>query len=47
MDSSKARADLGWAPRNAFVHGIRETILWVKENFQEIRNLPWEYVHKT
>jgi dTDP-glucose 4,6-dehydratase len=47
MDSSKARDDLGWVPKNAFVDGIRETIRWVRENFREIRNLPWDYVHKT
>lgn len=46
MDASKARSELGWTPKNAFVDGIRETIRWVRENFQEIRTLPWDYVHK-
>jgi len=46
MDSSKARSELGWAPKKAFVDGIRETISWVKDNFEEIRTLPWDYVHK-
>jgi dTDP-glucose 4,6-dehydratase len=47
MDSSKAHTKLGWMPKNTFGDGIRETIRWVKENFQEIRSLPWDYVHKT
>ena len=47
MDSSKARTELGWMPKNTLADGIRETIRWVKENFQEIRSLPWDYVHKT
>ncbi len=47
MDSSKARAELDWGPKDTFVGGIRETIRWVRENFREIRNLPWDYVHKT
>lgn len=46
MDATKARTDLGWAPKHSLVDGIRETILWVKENFEEIRALPWDYVHK-
>jgi dTDP-glucose 4,6-dehydratase len=46
MDAAKARAELGWAPRVTFVEGIRQTIAWARENFDEISRLPLDYVHK-
>jgi dTDP-glucose 4,6-dehydratase len=46
MDAAKARAELGWRPRFSFVEGIRQTIAWVKENFDEISRLPLDYLHK-
>ena len=32
IDASKIRADLGWAPRNAFESGLRETVAWYLAN---------------
>jgi dTDP-glucose 4,6-dehydratase len=46
MTSDKARTQLGWQPRVGFREGIRDTIRWVKEHFQELRALPWEYAHR-
>ena len=47
MDAAKAAEQLGWRPSVAFVQGIRETIGWVKDNFTEMKRLPWDYVHKS
>lgn len=46
MDASKARDELGWQPRIALAEGIRQTIDWVRDNLDEIRRLPLDYVHK-
>ncbi len=32
IDPSKARRDLGWAPRHAFEEGLARTIAWYQEN---------------
>jgi dTDP-glucose 4,6-dehydratase len=32
IDSSKIRAELGWAPRHAFEQGLRETVRWYLAN---------------
>lgn len=32
MDSSKARAQLGWTPTYTFEHGLKETVDWYLEN---------------
>jgi dTDP-glucose 4,6-dehydratase len=34
MDSSKARATLGWEPRHTFEQGLRQTIDWYVQNRQ-------------
>jgi dTDP-glucose 4,6-dehydratase len=46
MTADKAREKLGWEPRVAFRDGIRETIRWIKEHFEDLRALPWDYAHK-
>lgn len=46
MDATKAQEHLGWVPTRSFVDGVRETISWVKANFEVIRGLPLDYVHK-
>jgi dTDP-glucose 4,6-dehydratase len=32
MDASKARRELGWAPRESFDTGLRKTVSWYLEN---------------
>ena len=32
IDTSKIRADLGWAPRESFTSGLRRTVAWYLEN---------------
>ena len=46
MDAAKARAELAWAPQVSIVEGFRQTIAWARDNLDEIRRLPLDYVHK-
>ncbi len=46
IDSSKIRKELNWKPKIGFEQGLNEVVLWVEENFDEIRKHPREYVHK-
>lgn len=46
LDSTKAHEDLGWKDQISLEQGIDETINWVKENLEIIKNLPLDYIHK-
>jgi dTDP-glucose 4,6-dehydratase len=46
MDSSRARAELGWNDDVTFEQGVDRTIEWVRRNLHEIERLPQYYVHK-
>lgn len=46
IDSWKARSELGWSPRIDFASGIDEVVGWIEENWDVLRNEPWEYRHK-
>lgn len=46
IDSAKARAAFGWAPRISFATGVDQVVAWVERYWREIRDLPLEYVHK-
>ncbi len=46
IDSTKARTQLGWSPEIDFTTGIDDVVAWVEENWDELRNEPWEYQHK-
>ena len=39
IDASKIKNELGWIPKYNFEEGIRETIIWYKENSSWCRNL--------
>jgi dTDP-glucose 4,6-dehydratase len=45
IDSSKARRDLGWAPRIGIEEGLSEVVAWVNEFWGEIQRMPLEYRH--
>ncbi len=47
MDSSRARAELGWRDEISFEVGVDQTIEWVKRNLAEIEKLPLNYIHKS
>jgi dTDP-glucose 4,6-dehydratase len=46
MDSSKARRELGWRETMTFEQGVDETISWVRDNLDQIKQLPLDYIHK-
>ncbi len=46
IDSTKARRELGWAPKINLGQGIRETIEWVKGHLNEILRTSLNYEHK-
>lgn len=46
LDSSKAKTTLGWNDQIALEQGIAETIRWVQDNLEALKNEPAEYQHK-
>ena len=46
IDSSRARAELGWLPRISLAEGLAEIITWVDQNWDAILQQPLEYHHK-
>ena len=46
LNSTKARASLGWSDTTELEQGIAETIDWVERHFEEIRRQPLDYIHK-
>lgn len=46
IDSTKARKTLGWKPKITLADGIDNVTDWINYNWQEIKKLPLEYIHK-
>ena len=46
IDSTRARAELGWAPRVDINQGLTEVVAWVEQYWDEIQQQPLEYQHK-
>ena len=46
LDSAKAHRDLGWVDTVSLEDGVRETIAWLDEHFDEIRRQPFDYIHQ-
>jgi len=46
IDSTKARTELGWAPQIGLREGIGEVIDWIDANWETVRDLPANYVHR-
>ncbi len=46
LSSKKAQEELNWQPNKNLQDGIREMILWIEENWEEIKQQPLEYIHK-
>ncbi|MCE5207309.1 MAG: GDP-mannose 4,6-dehydratase [Chloroflexi bacterium] len=46
LDSSSARQKLQWQDKITLEQGIEETIAWVRDNLEEIKKQPFDYIHK-
>lgn len=46
LDSTKAKENLGWKDQVSLEQGIEETIAWVKNNLEELKKQPFDYIHK-
>jgi dTDP-glucose 4,6-dehydratase len=46
LDSAKARSQLGWSDRVTLEEGIEETIRWVERHLEELKQQPFDYIHK-
>ena len=46
LDSTKARSTLEWEDRISLEQGIEETIAWVMDNLDILKQLPFDYIHK-
>lgn len=46
LDSSRARAQLGWIPSVSFEQGVDETVHWITSQWAFIKEQPHEYIHK-
>jgi len=46
LDNSKAKEELGWEPKVSLENGIEETIKWIKDNLETIKQQPFDYIHK-
>ena len=47
LDSAKARETLGWKDQISLEQGIEETIAWVKNNLDVLKEQPFDYIHKS
>jgi dTDP-glucose 4,6-dehydratase len=46
LDCTKAEKELGWDDQISLEQGVEETIAWVRDNLDAIKNEPFDYIHK-
>lgn len=46
LDSSKIRSQLAWSDQIKLEQGIDETIAWVDQHLDELKQQPFDYIHK-
>jgi dTDP-glucose 4,6-dehydratase len=46
LDSTSAKEKLQWQDKITLEEGIEETIAWVRDNLEEIKKQPFNYIHK-
>ncbi|RME59769.1 MAG: NAD-dependent epimerase/dehydratase family protein [Candidatus Dadabacteria bacterium] len=46
ISSEKARKEFGWQPKITLEEGLREVKEWVERNWDVIKKMPLEYLHK-
>ncbi len=47
LDSTKLRNRFKWVENNSLDNGISLTLNWLETNLNILKNLPWEYIHKS
>jgi dTDP-glucose 4,6-dehydratase len=47
LDSTKLRSQLGWRDRVSLEQGVDETIAWVEQWFDDLKQQPFDYIHKS
>jgi dTDP-glucose 4,6-dehydratase len=46
LESSKVRLNLSWGDEISLDEGLSDCIEWVKLNLEDLKALPWDYIHK-
>lgn len=46
LDSAKIRQQLGWTDRISLDRGLDETIAWIERFLDDLKSLPFDYIHK-
>lgn len=46
LDSTKLRTELAWQDKISLEQGLDECIAWVKDNFETLKDQPYDYIHK-
>ena len=46
LDSAKLRQTLGWKDEISLDAGLSECVAWVRQHFAELRQQPYDYIHK-
>jgi dTDP-glucose 4,6-dehydratase len=46
LDSTKLREELGWRDQITLDQGIEACVAWVKQNFDALKNHPYDYLHR-
>ena len=47
LDSSKLRDKFDWEEKYSLDQGLDLTLNWLKTNLNTLKNLPWNYIHKS
>lgn len=46
LDSAKIRRELGWNSTTDLDAGLAQTLSWIDSNLDELKTLPFDYIHK-
>ena len=46
LDSTRLRTELGWQDRISLEDGIAQTISWIDRFLEDLRAMPFDYIHK-
>ena len=46
LDSSSLRKEFNWNDQYSLDQGLDLTLRWIKTNLNELKEKPWDYIHK-